>query len=79
MTEVMNNNSLLAGCYGNNAQKTETVVTITHEKLRDFLDSDKILLKLSLDTDGHVVQLNLNSALDMVIKAEAEYAGEVDL
>lgn len=78
-TEIMNNSSLLAGSYNNQAEKSETVVEINHENLGDFLAADKMIMILGLTTDGHDVQLNLNkNALGMVIKAEVEYGGEIE-
>lgn len=80
MTEIMSNGHLLSGAYGNNSEKTETIVTVNHENLGDFLASDKLIMKLGITTDGHDVQLNVNTnALGMVVKAEVEYGGEVEL
>lgn len=79
MTEIMSNGHLLSGAYGSNAEKTETIVTVNHEKLGDFLAADKLIMKLGITTDGHDVQLNTNTnALGMVVRAEVEYGGAVD-
>ena len=79
MTEIMSNGHLLSGAYNGNAEKSETVVTINHDNLGDFFVSDKLIMKLGITTDGHDAQLNINeNALDMVIKAEVDYGGEVD-
>ncbi|MBP5798194.1 MAG: hypothetical protein J6W26_08015 [Bacteroidales bacterium] len=79
MTEIMSNGHVLSGAYGNNSEKSETIVAVNHENLGDFLASDKLIMKLGITTDGHDVQLNVNTnALGMVVKAEVEYGGAVD-
>ena len=51
---------------------------VTHDLLSHVMQSDKLYLKLGVDTDGNDVQLNLDDKLKVTLKADVLYDGNVN-
>jgi len=78
VTDVLLDDAMLIGSsYDGQACQSSAAIELTEEQLQHVLNSDKIILDLQLDTDGHDVVLNANQALQFFTKAKVEYDGIV--
>ena len=76
---LLDNATLIAASYDGQANSASIAVEVTEEKLQKFLNSNKIILDLQLDTDGRDVVLNGEQGLQFFTKAKVEYDGIVEL
>lgn len=74
---LLTNDSFIKGSFKNEPVTTETVISVTKERLTHLKDADKLLLKFKVDTDNQVVNLNLDDALGVILKADVIYDGEL--
>lgn len=78
ITDVLLDDAMLiSSSYDGQASQSSAIIILTEEQLQHVLNSDKIILDLQLDTDGHDVVLNANQALQFFTKAMVEYDGIV--
>lgn len=70
---------LVAASYDGQPNKSTIAIEVTDERLQAVLQSDKLILDLGLDTDGHDIKLNASQGLDYYLKAKVEYDGIVEL
>lgn len=68
----------IEGSFNGRPVKTEKTVMVTHDLLSHVMQSDKLYLKLGVDTDGNDVQLNLEDKLKVTLKADVLYDGNVN-
>lgn len=74
ITDVLLDDSALIGAsYDERPVTTSIVLEITEEHLRNFLNSDNLIMSFGVDTDGHEIMLNANQGLQFSLKADVEY------
>ena len=70
---------LVNGSFDGNPVMSEGSITLTNQKLQQMLDSDKLIMRLGVNTGNNNVILNLDNGLEMTLKADVFYGGSVDL
>ena len=70
---------LIAASYDGRPNKSSIAIEVTDERLQAVLRSNKLILDLGLDTDGHDIKLDVDQGLGYHLKAKVEYDGVVEL
>ncbi len=76
---LLDNTALVAASYDGQTNKTTLSIEVTEERLMTVLHSNKLIVDLRLDTDGHDIKLNASQSLGYYLKAKVEYDGIVEL
>lgn len=58
---------------------TNESISITHDLLKKLLESDKLIMRVGVDTGGNDVILNLDNGLGVTLKADVLYGGSMDI
>jgi len=69
----------IAGSYNGIPARTEATVSITHALLDNVMNSDRLLLRLGVDTEDNEVMLNLEDKIRLTMKADVLYDGDIDV
>lgn len=67
------------GSFTDEATRTESEISITHERLAHLMAANKMLVRLGVDTDNKDVYLDLDDAIGLTLKADVIYDGEMKL
>lgn len=65
------------GSFTDASVRTESEISVTHERLANLMSSNKLLLRFGVDTDGKDVYLDLDDALGVTLKADIIYDGDL--
>lgn len=76
---LLTNTSFIAGAFDGHPVKTVSDISVTHERLKSLFEADKLILRFGLDTGENDVMLNLDNGLEVVLKADLIYGGEMEL
>ena len=76
---LLTNTAFIAGSFDGNPAKTTSEISVTRDRLKSLFKADKLILRFGLDTDDHDILLNLDNSLEVTLKADLIYGGEMDL
>jgi len=76
---LFNQPKTIAGSFNGVPTRTETTVSITHARLNNLMNSEKLLLRLGVDTEDNEVLLNIEDKIRLTMKADVLYDGDVDI
>lgn len=76
---ILSGEQFIGASFDGNPVRTESVISMTQERLSHLMDADKLIMRLGVDTENNDVQLNLNDGFGMIIKADVIYGGEIDI
>lgn len=76
---LMVNPMYIGGSFDESSVKTETVIDVTHDRLKHLMEADQLIMRFGVDTDGHDVRLNLDNGMGISLKADVLYGGSVDI
>ncbi len=78
ITDTLASNARIQGSFDGTMKASQLVVKVTEDRVNKVLNSDRIILDFSLDTDARDVVLNLKQCLDFALKAAVKYNGNVE-
>lgn len=67
----------IQGSFNGSPVKTEKTVMVTHQLLSHLMQSQKVYLRMGVDTGDQDVQLNLDDKLKVTLKADVLYDGDI--
>lgn len=76
---LLTNESFIAGAFDGVAATTVLEIPVTHGRLKNLVEADRLIMRFGLDTDNHDVLLNLKNGLEVTVKADLVYDGEIPL
>ena len=78
VTDTLASDARIQGSFDGTKKASQIVVKVTEDRVNRVLNSDRIILKFTLDTDARDVVLNLKQSLDFTLKAAVKYNGNVE-
>ena len=75
---LLDNELVIKGSFNGQPVPSEAGITITHDRLKQLLESDKLIMHYGIDTEGHDVFLNLDNGLGLTLKADVFYGGSLN-
>jgi hypothetical protein len=66
------------GSFDGNIATTTADISITQERLNSLMAADKLIMRLGVNTQNQNVYLNLDNAMEVIIKADVIYDGEIE-
>ena len=54
-------------------------ISLTDSRMTHFMEADKLIMHVGVDTDNNDVLLNLDNSLGMTVKADVIYDGEINI
>lgn len=78
VTDTLASNARIQGSFDGTKKASQIVVKVTEDRVNRVLNSDRIILKFTLDTDARDVVLNFKQSLDFTLKADVKYNGNVE-
>ena len=76
---LLDETTLIGASYDGQPVQTSVTIALTENQFQDMLDSDRLILDLQLDTDGHDVVLKTDQRLQFFAKAKVEYDSTIEL
>ena len=76
---LLDTQAFIAGRFGDDPVASEIVLDLRRERMSHLFASNKLLMRLGLNTDNNTVILNKEDGLSVKIKADAIYGGAVDI
>ena len=76
---LLDNELVINGSFDGRPVPSEASISITHDRLKQLLESDKLIMHYGIDTDNHDVFLNLDTGLGLTLKADVYYGGSLNL
>ena len=67
------------GSFNGTPVLTNESISITHDLLKKLLESDKLIMRVGVNTGGNDVILNLDNGLGVTLKADVLYGGSMDI
>ncbi len=74
---LFTNEHFINGSFTDASVRTETTISVTHQKLTNLMNANKLFMRFGVDTDGKDVYLDLNDALGVTLKADIIYDGDL--
>lgn len=78
VTDTLASDARIQGSFDGTEKASQIVVKVTEDRVNRVLNSDRIILEFTLDTDARDVVLNLKQSLDFSLKADVKYNGNVE-
>lgn len=69
----------IQGSFDGNIATTTADVSITQARVNSLLAANKLIMSLGVDTQNQSVSLNLDNALEVILKADVFYDGEIEI
>lgn len=69
----------VAGSFDGTPVLSNESISITHDLLKKLLESDKLIMRVGVNTGGNDVLLNLDNGLGLTLKADVLYSGSMDI
>ena len=66
------------GSFDGRPVMTETVASITHERLNSLFASRQMVMRAAINTGGNDILINLDNGLGLTLKADVIYDGTID-
>ena len=60
-------------------ETSEFEISITEQRVEHLMASDKIIMKFSVDTESQDIWLNENQGLEVTMKVDVKYNGDINL
>lgn len=76
---LLTNTTFIAGAFEGQPVKSVADISVTHERLKSLFEADKLILRFGLDTGDHDALLNLDNGLEVSLKADLIYGGEMEV
>ena len=78
ITDTIATNVIINGSYDGHPVVSDASISISQSLLENMRDSNKVLMRLKLDTNGKEVLLNRNMRLGVALKADIIYKGSIE-
>lgn len=75
---LLTNTLRINGSFDGKPVNTTTDVSITQDRLNSLMAANKLIMQLGVNTQDQNVYLNLDNAMEVIIKADVFYDGEIE-
>ena len=74
---LFTNEHFINGSFNGASVRTESVISVTHQRLANLMSANKLYMRFGVDTNGKDVYLDLEDALGVTLKADIIYGGDI--